>query len=149
MLRSYCSALTPLPPPEGERTGERGPSRQDSLALEPWQRGRLGDVDLDPRNRNSHVVRGAELAAASDDALNRLVEIGVLEKAAHLVDAHARGLHAVAAEHHRVALFDLHLVGERLDRFPHADRARESMLERMALGLLRLDHAKPHLLGRP
>ena len=111
---------------------------------------RRGDVHLDPRDRKRDVVGRPEVAASLNHALDALVQVTALEKQLpHLLDAHACRLDAVAAQHDRVAGLELHLVGVGLDRLPHADRARQPVLERVVGGLLRLDDAEAHLLCRP
>src|SRR5487761_1485348 len=131
------------------RSGITG-ARLPELELDPGQRRGPGDVDLDPRDCNRHIVGRPQLAASLDHALCTCVEITVLEQElAHLFDAHARTLHPVTAEHDRVALVDFDTVGEGLDRFPDSDRPGQTVFQRMVDRFLRLDDAKTYLLGRP
>src|ERR1700674_14532 len=168
-----CSAPTPMsssPPtpavrcssrpasaPADQRCGSstyqslsRGPTSGRKSALESRQRGRLGHIDLDASHGHGHVVRGSKLATARDDTLGAAIDVPIPEQdPSHLFDAHPCALDAVAAQDDRIAFLELHPVGERLDRVPNTDGTREPGLKRMGGGILRFDHAQPHLFRRP
>src|SRR5439155_483004 len=81
-----------------------------------------------------------------DHPLRSPVEVAVLEQQPpHLLDTHAGGLDSIAAQHHRIALFELQPVRERLDLLPHTDRPRQPVLQRVVGRLLGLDHTEPDL----
>src|ERR1700674_979985 len=134
MWRTWWSGLT------GSRTS----------ALESGQGRRLGDVDLDACHRQGHIVRSTQLAAALDDSLGAAIDIPISEQdLGHLLHAHPSALDSIAAQDDRVALFEAHPVGERLDRVPDADGTSEAVLERMVRYILGSDDAESHLFGRP
>src|SRR2546430_11611347 len=92
----------------------------------------------------------AELATAFDHPLCAPVQVAVPEKqTAHLVDIDPGSLDPVTAKDYRVALLELDLVRGGLNLLPHADRAREAVLERIVGRFFGLDQPHPELPRRP